>query len=302
MFERLGVITNCFTKALEKGDRLEELVVSFCHEGFKEIEIRDGDYLRRSSFGSVIGGIEKTVRNYEPDVWREICEQIHSGGNWHLLVRGEDSLLMEEIDRFIKQTAGALYSYSMTYPWLGPRPDPASDDRSMFTAAGIAYLLNPAEPRLRLVSLESIEIIDHEVAVANLKRFRNIIRVFSPVFTVENALHSALKLRELALAGETLLTYDEANNYTTDGTELSSAEEFRRSVAIEELASVHLKQKSVLGVLPRLEDGYVDLRGMLEWLRDGGYDGDLLLEGKPTEQPLSDAVDSRNYLCRLFGG
>ncbi|MBN1685551.1 MAG: hypothetical protein JW852_02805 [Spirochaetales bacterium] len=301
MFERLGIITNCFKNALENGAGLEELVVSFCSEGFSEIEVRDGDYLRACSFGKLLGKVEKIVPNYDPGVWRQICERIHLGRDWRELVRREDLHVIEEADWFITLTAGAFYSYSMTYPWLSPPQDPASDDRRVVTAAGIAYLFNPAQPRLRLVSLEAVERIDHDAATANLKRYRSRIRVFSPIFTIENARHPALEMRELALAGEALLTYDEANNYLLDGTELSSVDEFRRVVKIEELASVHMKQKNKSGVSTGLADGYVDLRAVLTWLDAGNYTGDLLLEFAPTDEPLQDAVSCRNYLHGLFG-
>ncbi len=46
--EKLGVVSTIWAKCLSAGDRFEDLVLRFGKEGFLDIEIRDGDYLRNS--------------------------------------------------------------------------------------------------------------------------------------------------------------------------------------------------------------------------------------------------------------
>ena len=82
MFGRIGIITNCWKIALENGASFEELVIRFCEKGFNDIEIRDGDYLRRSSAGELIGIVEKTAAEYSGEEWREISDRIHRRDEW----------------------------------------------------------------------------------------------------------------------------------------------------------------------------------------------------------------------------
>jgi sugar phosphate isomerase/epimerase len=292
----LGIVSNCWEEVLANGERFEDLTDRFCREGFKEIEIRDGEYLRGVSFGRFIDDIEKTMANYDLSRWRAVCDRIHRGEDWRGVVSDGDYSIVEEVDGFIRRTAGVVYSYAMTFPWLSRPADIAVDEYQITTAVKLAYLLNPSRPRLRLVSLEPVEDIDSDAAVLNLKRYKALMLESSVALTVENALHPAPLFLKLARDGGAGLAYDEANCYLTDGTELNNPEEFWRSVRIEDLASVHLKQKSIQGTLTRLGEGYVDLYAVMDRLRKGGYAGDLLLENTATDDPLADAIASRTYM------
>jgi len=302
MFERLGVVTNCWQIVLDQGERFEDLVIRFCRQGFKEIEIRDGEYLRRSPFGRFIDTIEKAMAHYDPGTWQKMCERLHRGEDWRSPILDEDLRLFGDAEAFFKQTAEAVYSYAISFQWLTRPEDRSVDDRRIASAVKLAYLLNPRQPRLRLVSLEPADDIDSETAASNLKRYTTLVPACPVTLAVENALHPAPAILELARNGNALLAYDEANNYLIDGTALNTPEEFWQSVRIEDLASVHLKQKTDQGVLARLEDGFVDIPALVGRLRDGGYSGDLLLEYKATEDPLEDAVQSRAYLLEHFAG
>ena len=66
-----------------------------------------------------------------------------------------------------------------------------------------------------------------------------------------------------------------------------------------DLTSVHLKQKTPAGVLPRVADGLVDFAPMVRRLQAQSYSGDLLLENAPSATPLEDALQSRAYLQKL---
>ena len=69
---------------------------------------------------------------------------------------------------------------------------------------------------------------------------------------------------------------------------------------MENLTSVHFKQKTADGVLSQVGDGYVDFEAIGRRLVAGDYKGDLLLENTPTDRPLEDAILSREYLSSLL--
>jgi hypothetical protein len=292
----LGIVSNCWKDALSSGERFDDLTDRFCREGFKEIEIRDGEYLRDVSFGRFLDDIEKIMMKYDPGRWRVVCDRIHQGGDWRGVVSDGDYSIVEEIDGFTRRTAGAVYSYAMTFPWLSRSTDLAADDYQITTAVKLAYLLNPSQPRLRIVSIEPVEDFDSTAAVSNLRRYKALMHECPVALTVENAIHPALVFLKLLREGGARLAYDEANCYLTDGTELNTPEEFWGAVRIEDLASVHLKQKSDQGTLTRLGKGFVDLFAVMDRLNKGGYTGDLLLENAATDDPLADAIASRAYM------
>jgi hypothetical protein len=113
---------------------------------------------------------------------------------------------------------------------------------------------------------------------------------------VENALYPAQEILDLARRAGVLVAYDEANNYLNDGSILNTPDEFWQAVRIENLASVHLKQKNDRGVSTRLEDGFVDLCAIVDRLQVAAYSRDILFENAPSDNPLEDAIQSRNYL------
>jgi len=296
MLERLGIVTNCWKTVLESGERFEDLVNRFCCHGFKEIEIRDGDYLRSSSIGKFLTDVEKMAAHYDCRRWREFCNRIHRGQDWGELVGSDDKNLSIEIDRFANQTSDAVFSYAISYPWLSSPPDLKDDNHRILTAIKVAYLLNPDQPRLRFVSIESIEHINVQAAVDNLKRYGAIAPECPVALNVENARHPAQVMLELARAGGMTLAYDEANNYRLDGPPYNTPEEFWQVVRVEDLASIHLKQKNEHGLLGSVGDGFVDLHAVVDRLRDMGYTGDLLFENAATADPLADAIASRAYI------
>ena len=296
MFHRLGIITNCWEVALENGERFEDLVTRFCRQGFNEIEIRDGEYLRRSPLGGFIADIEKAMTHYNPGVWWTICDHLHRDGDWSRLILEEDRALMDEADAFIKASTDAVFSYAMSFQWLERSQDESADDYQITNAVKLAYLLNPLQPRLRLVSLDPVEGIDTAIAVSNLKHYKTLVPDCPVTLVVENALYPAQDILDLAQRAGVLLAYDEANNYLNDGSILNTPEEFWQAVRIEDLASVHLKQKTNRGVSTRLEDGFVDLCAIVDRLRVETYSHDILFENAPSDDPLEDAIQSRNYL------
>ena len=296
MFEKLGIVSNIWATVIEGGARFEDLVAEFARNGFKDVEIRDGDYLRNSEFGDFIHKIETAMSRYSDEEWKIISEKIHVGKGWDDIVKEEDRSLLDRVGEFVHLAEGLVITYAMQYPWLTRPRDVKADNERIIQAIKLSYLFCPEQARLRFVAINPVSEIDSSVTTANLERYRSLLPDYPVVLAVENARQSAPLTLDLAIQGGALFAYDEANIYGTDGTALNPPEEFWNSVKVENLTSVHLKQKRAEGVLPQLEEGFVDFPAMIPRLRELGYAGDLLIENSPTDEPLEDALRSREFI------
>ena len=300
IFERLGIVTNIWTKCIDDGDRFEDLVRQFGDHGFKDMEVREGDYLRNSEFGGLIGEIETAMGRYTDEQWKAICDGIWEGRQ-DPAVTEEDGALFARVGGFVELARNLKLSYAMSHSWLAAPDDLEADTQQIIQAKKLAYLLCPVNARLRIVGLAPTGgKADPQAAVANVKRYRSLLPNCPMVFAVENSRQPATFTLDLAVQGGALLTYDEANTYRDDGTTVNSPEKFWSAVRMKDLTSVHFKQKTADGVLTQVADGYVDFAAIGKRLEAGDYKGDLLLENTPTDQPLEDAVSSRVYLSSLL--
>ena len=292
MFEKLGIVTNIWSEEIEKGARFDELMVEFGASGFKDMEVREGDYLRNSEFGELIGQLEAAMSAYTDAEFKAICDTVWSGKAHET----KHPSLFEAVASFAKKADGLTLSYAMSHPWLSARKDREADTQQIVSAKKLAYLLCPARARLRLVDLETEGDIDEAAAIANLKHYKALLPDYPMIFAVENARQTATLTLKLAIAGNAKLTYDETNTYLTDGTTVNPPDEFWSAVEMSDLTSVHFKQKTEAGVLSEVCDGFVDFGAIAEHLKTRQYTGDLLLENTPTAHSLQDAVRSREYL------
>ena len=292
MFEKLGIVTNIWSEEIENGARFDELMVEFGANGFKDMEVREGDYLRTSEFGELIEHLEAAMPEYTDTAYKTICDAVwtkHSHEAKH-------PTLFAEIAAFVQKASGLTLSYAMSHPWLSSPKDSEADTQEIIRAKKLAYLLCPARPRLRLVDLDTEGDIDASAAIANLKHYNALLPDFPMIFAVENARQTATLTLKLAVAGGAKLTYDETNTYRADGTPVNPPDEFWSAVKMTDLTSVHFKQKTEDGVLSEVCDGFVDFRAIAERLKTQDYTGDLLLENTPTAHSLQDALRSREYL------
>jgi len=296
MFEKLGVVTNSWATSIENSVRFEDLVVTFVSNGFKHIEVRDGDYLGQSEFGRFIKEIEQTSSSYSHKDWQKICDLLPDSRPLKGFVNKEHLSIFKRLAGFFQASKGAVFSYAISHRWLTRPKDIKADNDLICRAIKLAYLLCPRQARLRLVDLEPVDPVDPLVAVANLKRYGVLLPEYPVTLAVENALQPAPLIVELAAAGGVGLAYDEANNYLHNGSALNTPEAFWQAVRLRNLVSVHLKQKTDQGVLSCLGDGFVDIPALVVQLRDHGYSGDLLLEYFPSDHPLKDAIQSRTFL------
>ena len=299
MFEKLGIVTNIWAKRLEAGDSFEDLTGRFHENGFNHMEVRDGPYLRNTEFGRFLDTIEAAMQRYSDPQWKMICdnkEQLRSSTS---LFNPEDQALFFRIEDFAAQTADVTFSYAMEHPWMNPPENMESDNAKIIQAKKLAYLLCPTTARLRFVDTRFAGPVDDAAAIANLKRYRSLLKDFPVILCIEHSKVSATRTLELVKQGGVLLAYDEANIYDVDGSTLNSPGEFWSMAKTDDFASVHIKQKTESGVLPGIEDGFVDFKTMLQYLKKGGYTEDLLFENAPSDQPLQNAIQSREYLLNL---
>lgn len=299
MFEKLGIVTNIWAKEIENGARFDDLMIEFGANGFRDMEVREGDYFRNSEFGRLIQKLEAAMLAYTDTEFKVICDVVwdSTAANESFdLNKTKHPTLFKEIADFARKAAGLTLSYAMSHPWLSKLNEIKIDTQKIVIAKKLAYLLCPSRARLRLVDLETEDEIDKNAAIANLKRYASLLPEYPMIFAVENARQSAPLTLKLAVAGGAKLTYDETNTYHADGTTLNLPEEFWGNVKMDDLTSVHFKQKTEMGVLSAVGDGYVDFKAIKQRLQSGNYIGDMLLENAPTTHSLVDALNSREYL------
>ena len=294
MFEKLGIVTNIWAEEIENGARFDALMVEFGAHGFKDMEVREGNYLRNSEFGELIQGLEAAMPAYTDTEFRGICDAVWTGQPYE----SRHATLFDEVAAFAKKASGLTLSYAMSHPWLSPPTDSETDTQQIIQAKKLAYLLCPARARLRLVDLDTEGDIDASAAVANLKRYSELLPDYPMIFAVENARQTATLTLKLAVTGGVKLTYDETNTYRADGTPVNPPDEFWSAVKMTDLTSVHFKQKTEAGVLSEVGDGFVNFRAIAGHLKTRHYTGDLLLENTPTAHSLQDALGSRAYLLK----
>lgn len=292
MFEKLGIVTNIWTEELKNGARFDDLMVEFGVNGFMDMEVREGPYLRESEFGAVIQQLESAIPAYTDAEWKLLCDAVWAEKPYET----KHPALLGEVAIFARKASALTLSYAMSHPWLSTATDSEADNQQIVMAKKLAYLLCPRRARLRLVDLDTEGEPDETAAIANLKRYAALLPDYAMIFAVENARQTATLTLKLAVAGGAKLTYDETNTYRADGTTLNPPAEFWSNVKMENLTSVHFKQKTAEGVRAEVCDGYVDFRAIAQRLRTQNYTGDLLLENTPTAHSLQDALRSREYL------
>lgn len=293
MYEKIGIVTNIWAQRMDQGDSFIDLVQQFGQNGFTQFEVRDGDYLRQSIFGDLLEKLKDVMKNYNTEEWEEICRSI-----WQLTEKKEfvveHQLLFQQFGDFAAKIFPFRLSYAISHPWRSQPEDLSADNNFIEQAKRLSYLFCPQSPRLRLVDLTSLISVDFETAKININRYLNLLP--QTIFAVENAVQPATDLIKLIESTSAYLTYDEANSYQPDGSVKDDLSVFWGRIQMDDLTSVHFKQKTTNGVLTELEDGWVDLRSIMRKLNQSNYQGDLLIENTPSNDPLTDAINSRRYL------
>ena len=298
MYEKLGIVTNIWAKRMESGDSFEDLALKFSNNGFREMEVRDHNYLRNSKFGDMMRKIEAAMDAYTDEGWKAICEALWRGSIRRELIKSEHKPLFDKVSEFVGRMSGLTLSYAASHVWLAEPDDLDADNARIIEAKKFAYLLCPYGARFRIVDVETDGNIDTEVAVTNVQRHKSLLPSYPMVFAVEHGRQSATWTLGLARHGGCPLIYDQANTFRSDGTASNRPEDFWSTVGNNDLASVHIKQRTADGISTQIADGFVDFKSILKHLTRLGYQGDLLIENTATDQPLEDALVSREYLLK----
>jgi sugar phosphate isomerase/epimerase len=297
MFDKLGIVTNCLAKRLADNDRFEGLIEDFVQNGFMHIEIRDGSYLRGSEFGELLQGLEKAMQHYSDSEWQRLCVAVHDrNSNDVPWLQTQDRRSINRIGRLLQISSELVLSYAIAHPWMDRPENKVEDDADIIRGKKLAYLLSPTKARLRLVHIAVEQALDESTAVSNLHRYQSLTPECPVTLAVENSQLPPYVILNLATQSNAYLAYDEANNYYQDGMTIGDTKIFWERVESRQLISVHLKQKTRDGVRARLGEGFVDLPVLLDRLIDSSYEGDWLLEYRATDQPIHDAIYSREVL------
>ncbi len=301
MLEKFGIISNCWTKVLENGVPYEDLLKQFSDQGFTYQEVRDAEYLRATEFGRYLDSIEGAMSRYSDASWKEICDAIHQKQGWGPLVKGEDRVLFERATHFAEITQGLVITYAAAHRWLNKPENEDEDNERIRKSVKLAYLLcTPGMERLRLVDIEPLEEPDPDTAVSNLKRYRSLLPDYPMTYAIEHAHQTLPQTHACAIRGGFLFAYDEANIFIKGAPEPGELEDFWNRVKLEDLTSIHLKQRNAEGFTSSIADeGLVDFSVLVERLKAIGYEGEFLLENVPTDQPLEDALESRAFMLAL---
>ncbi|RLB96944.1 MAG: hypothetical protein DRH90_24100 [Deltaproteobacteria bacterium] len=299
MFDKLGIVTNCLAKRLADNDRFERLIEDFVQNGFMHIEIRDGNYLRKSEFGEILQGLETAMQHYSDSEWQRLCVAVHDhNSNDVPWLQTQDRRSINRIGQLLQISSELVLSYAIAHPWMDRPENRVEDDAGIIRGKKLAYLLSPTKARLRLVHMVVEQAVDENTAVSNLHRYQSLTPECPVTLAVENSQLPPYVILNLATQGNACLAYDEANNYYQDGMTIGDTKLFWERVESRQLISVHLKQKNHVGVRARLGDGFVDLPVLVNRLLDLSYGGDWLLEYRATDRPIQDAIQSRKVLLK----
>ncbi|MFC1580855.1 hypothetical protein ACFL4N_08075, partial [Thermodesulfobacteriota bacterium] len=203
--------------------------------------------------------------------------------------------------RFVEITQGLVITYAAAHRWLNAPGNVEEDNERIRKAIKLAYLLcTPGMERLRLVDIEPLAEIEKETAVSNLNRYRSLLPGYPMTYAVEHAHQTLSQTLDLALQGGFLFAYDEANIFIKGGPVPGELDDFWTKVELNDLTSIHLKQRVEEGFSNSLAtEGLVDFSVLLERLQAIGFDGEFLLENVPTDQAMEDALESRAFILAM---
>ena len=130
MFEKLGIVTNIWSEEVENGARFDALMVEFGANGFKDMEVREGDYLRNSEFGKLIQHLESVMLEYTDAEYKTICDAVWTEQPYET----KHPSLFTEITSFVQKASGLTLSYAMSHPWLSSPKDSEADTQQIVQA------------------------------------------------------------------------------------------------------------------------------------------------------------------------
>ena len=143
MYEKLGIVTNIWARRMGSGDSFEDLASQFGENGFREMEVRDHNYLRNSAFGDMMREIEAAMGAYTDEGWKAICEALWHDTSWSELIKVEHKSLFDKVSEFQRKMSDLTLSYAASHVWLAEPDDLDADNKRIIEAKKFAYLLCP---------------------------------------------------------------------------------------------------------------------------------------------------------------
>ena len=244
---RLGVVSNCWQTQLADGHPLEDLIDRAVEElGFRHVELRQGS----------LGTFEDSNRLPDANALAGLAAkfpQVSFDLAVELPLFAKPVRRDDERRQQYLEAAQALSGHLRIVD-LTPYPASEATDESLaITTANLSSLASDLSDGL--VSVE------HAVQPWSQ---------FWPAFESARAKHEAtLKL-----------CYDPANLWLTGDGEQAGA--ITRSIPVESLSMVHLKQRRGNSTLPSFVDGDVDWPPLLRVFVDSNYSGPFLFEIAPS--------------------
>ena len=147
MYETLGIVTNIWAKRMGGGDSFEDLALTFAENGFRELEVRDHNYLRNSEFGDMMREIEAATESYTDERWKAICEALRRDTSRSELIKAEHKSLFDKVSEFVEKMSGLNLSCAASIVWLAEPDDLDAGNARIIQAKEFAYLLYPPEKR-----------------------------------------------------------------------------------------------------------------------------------------------------------
>ena len=263
-----GLVSNCWQVQLSAGEELDDLIAEAERRNLRVIELRQG----------CLGSFE-TGEFDTPDVSR----------------------LSELPQRF----PSVCFNVAMSVPFLGSVSPASRNLLDVGRRAAVAVAGN-GRPHLRLVDLESPFDVNPDRAHDNLVELAHSMAPFDGMLSVE---HSWQQwdglLRAFRSARDTLGGQQNRLKICFDPCNLRMAEESidlataARSLSLDEVSMVHLKQCRENCVLPSLSDGGVNWGRIGQVLNDMKYDGPALFEVDSTSDVWHRIKASQEYLAHV---
>ena len=261
---RLGVVSNCWQEQLVAGQTIDDLVSRATQEfGFRHVELRQGSLgeLENEDRLPDSQALAKLASRF-PEVKFDLAVELPI---FSQAITREDS----RRDRYVD--AAAALSGHLRIVDLGPCPSPDAGGDWLNPAAGNLTSLANDLP-------DGLVSVEHSV------------QAWSHFWTVfERA--SSRQPENLKLC------FDPANLWLTGNGE--NAAEITKSVPINSLSMVHLKQRRGDSTLTSFAEGAVDWQSLLRHFVGSGYEGPFLFEIAPSCAVWEELAAGIEFLDRL---
>jgi sugar phosphate isomerase/epimerase len=267
----LGIVSNCWRVQLDKGEPIDGLISEAMRCRFTAIELRQGclgHYERRADRVPDADALAELPRRF-PEATFNIAVAFPYGS----VLTSLDDLMFAAATDAAEAVAGRHAIYLRLVD-VTTTAEQAAASAVADTSARLAALADRLARRGGMLAVENAR---------------------QPWHWTLGVLHSAKRILG-ADSRHLRLCYDPCNLLMAP--EVTNCGDATRSLAADELASVHAKQQHAGQVLPTVADGDVDWPEQTRALTSMGYQGPILFEVAPDKAIWENLEASRLYLAR----